>query len=77
MTWFPEKNDPELERLAALIFDLRRELFRHARYKSAHEREWETEEDEQRRERDNQQRLQAWDNETLQVIKGTKEKFES
>ncbi len=72
MAWFPERNDPELERLAAIIFDLRREVFRSQHYHAAHEREWETVEQEARRERRNQEALREWDNDTLRMIRGDK-----
>ena len=70
MSWFPRKNDPELERLAGIIFGLRRELFLRDGYSRAQERVWETPEEEARRERHNEEALIAWDNETRKLILG-------
>ena len=70
MAWFPEKNDPELERLAGIVFDLRRELFLRTRYQGAHEREWESDEREKRREEENERRVMEWDNDTRKIILG-------
>lgn len=70
MSWFPDKNDPELERLAGIIFDLRRKLFLETKYRHAHEREWETAEQEARRDRDNEAAVMRWDLETRRLILG-------
>lgn len=70
MSWFPERNDPELERLAALVFDLRRDVFRLEHYHRAQEGVWETEEEEKRRERQNEEALMEWDNDTRRLILG-------
>jgi hypothetical protein len=70
MSWFPEKNDPELERLAGIVFDLRRELFRQTEYEDGPEREWETTETEKLREIANERALMAWDLQTRRMILG-------
>ncbi len=68
--WFPEKNDPELERLGAIIFDLRREQFIREIRHEAQERVWETAEQESSREAWNEQKLREFDLETLRLIRG-------
>ncbi len=70
MSWFPDKDNPELERLADIIFVLRRRLFRHEKFFPAHEREWESDEQEKRRERQTEEALMEWDNETRRLILG-------
>ncbi len=70
MAWFPERNDPDLERLADLVFGLRREVFRVEEYQHAPPGQWEDEVHERRRERSNQERLMKWDNDTLRMIRG-------
>jgi hypothetical protein len=68
--WFPDKNDVEIERLAAIIWDLRREKFLREVYTNAHEREWETGEQEKRREKRNEEALIEFDLETRRIIMG-------
>lgn len=66
MPWFTD--NPEAERLAGIIFDLRRDLFRYERFSRAQEGVWETVEEEERRARRNEERLREWDNETRGII---------
>lgn len=71
--WFPETPDPEKERLAAVILDLRRELFLRCEFQRSQERVWETEEEEKRRERRNEEALKKWDLQTRRLILGKPE----
>jgi hypothetical protein len=73
MSWFEGKNDDDLERLAGIIWDLRRELYMRTVYRPAHEREWESDEAECRREKDNEESLMKFDLETRRLILGTTE----
>ncbi len=68
--WFPDKNDPNLERLADMVFSLRRDVFRLEHYERAQEGVWEDEERGRRREQSNEERLMKWDNETRRMILG-------
>lgn len=67
MAWFGD-NDERAERLAGIVFDLRRELFRRTVYRHAHERVWETNEEEARRNEANEEALMKWDLETHRLI---------
>ncbi len=68
--WFPAKNDSDLERLADMVFSLRRDEFQRKHYERAQEGVWEDEKRQQRRERSNEERLMKWDNETRKMILG-------
>lgn len=70
MAWFPDRADPDLERLATLVAELRLELFRLKRLKRAQEGVWEDEADERRRERYNEEALMKWQSETRRLILG-------
>lgn len=67
MGWFDD-GDQRAERLAGVIFDLRRHLFLKTVHRPAPEREWETEEQETARERRNDEALMQWDLETRKLI---------
>jgi hypothetical protein len=66
LPFFPD--DPEQDRLARIIWDVRRELFRLTIYSRAHEREWEDDEHERLREKSNEDRLREFDRETRLLI---------
>lgn len=68
--WFPEKNDPELERLASLIFDLRREVFMLTEYSGPPPGQWEDERHEKTREESNADKVREFDLETLRIVRG-------
>ncbi len=72
MPWFPERNNVDLERLADMVFSLRRQVFRLHHYEWPPPGQWEDEEHEKRRERDNEERLMEWDNDTRRLILGLK-----
>lgn len=70
MSWFPGKNDPELERLATIIFNLRRELFLQTKFLRPQERVWEEEYEIRAREKLNEDNLREWDLDTRRIIQG-------
>lgn len=71
MTRFPGDVDPQRERLAALVFALRREVFMAKHYRRVQERVDADEEQECLRDRANEAALRQWDEETRQLILGT------
>ena len=72
MAWFPGRMSPEMERLAEIIFVLRRELFLLTEYERSQEGVWEMEEEEKRRDLRNDEAVKEWDNETRKIIHGDK-----
>lgn len=76
MAWFPEKDDPELERLAQLIWDLRREKFCREILERPHERVWEEEDARERREARNEKKVHEFDLETIRIIRGNADRRE-
>lgn len=68
MAWFPD--NPEADRLAGIVFDLRRELFMGTEYRRAQERVWEEEDEEARRNKRNEEALMRWDLKTRRMILG-------
>lgn len=70
MSWFPEKNDPELERLAELAEDLRRELFMWTEFRRPPPLMRETQEQKCWREKHNEEAWMAWSNQTRRLILG-------
>lgn len=55
--------------LEALIRTLRNQLYFKTKHRYAHERVWETEEDEEDREKANQERRKEWDEATEELIR--------
>lgn len=68
--WFPDKNDADLERLAAIVFDLRRDKFRHEILERPQEGVWISPEKEKAMEARNDELLMEFDLETRRLILG-------
>lgn len=60
--------DDKYEHVCKLFREARQELFRLTKFRDAHEREWETEEQERIRTEQNEAALAVWNEETERLI---------